>query len=214
MTEMNTKAGTVALWAKSESTSTKLRCLFYHQTLPSWDNKIHLFTDVGSDGLIMGLGDNHFLHRDIVPLVPGTWFHIAFTWEEDSSSPDQGNYRIFIDGLEKGTGTYAGLNQLSDVADIGNENSPGSRNYGFDGLLDDVQMFNYALNADEILSLASPDANPCDVNGDGSVDVRDMQSCVNHILNIQDWGTSADVNEDDEVNVLDIQAIIICVLDR
>jgi PKD repeat protein len=214
MTGMSTKAGTIALWARSGSTSDALRCLVYHTTFPVWSDRIHLFTDPGSDGLILGIGHDHWLHKDIVSLIPGTWFHIAFSWEDESSAPGQGSYRIYVDGLEKASGTYSGFNKMGEFADIGNDGNPESRIYAFDGLIHDVRMYNYALNADEIQSLLSPGGNTCDVNGDGSVDVRDMQSCANHILNIQDWGTSADVNEDGEANVLDIQAIIICVLDR
>ncbi|MGA1871169.1 MAG: right-handed parallel beta-helix repeat-containing protein [bacterium] len=47
-----------------------------------------------------------------------------------------------------------------------------------------------------------------DVNGDGRVDVQDIQACVNHILGIQDWGSSADVDKDGNVDVRDIQKIV------
>jgi hypothetical protein len=215
MDHMSIKAGTIALWAKPEyADADRLRVIFYHTTQPAWDHAIHLFTDIGSNGLILGMGDNHWLRRDIIPLLPGNWYHMAVTWEENSGTPGRGIYHVYVNGESRATGTYSGLTRMGQFADIGNDANPNSRKYAFDGLIHDVQMYNYPLNADEIQSLVSPDADTCDVNGDGDVDVRDMQSCVNHILEIQDWGASADVNEDGEVNVLDIQAIIVCVLDN
>lgn len=52
-----------------------------------------------------------------------------------------------------------------------------------------------------------------DLNSDGSVNILDLQSCVNHILGIQDWGgAKADVNEDGSVDVLDVQEVVNAVL--
>ncbi len=51
-----------------------------------------------------------------------------------------------------------------------------------------------------------------DVNQDGSVDILDVQACVNHILGIQTYGTRADINQDGVVNVLDVQAIVNIIL--
>jgi hypothetical protein len=47
-----------------------------------------------------------------------------------------------------------------------------------------------------------------DVNGDGLVDIADIQACANHILGFQDWGEAADVNGDGKVDALDIQRIV------
>jgi len=47
-----------------------------------------------------------------------------------------------------------------------------------------------------------------DINLDGSVDVLDVQACVNHILGLQNYGSSADVNGDGSTDVLDVQAIV------
>ncbi len=51
-----------------------------------------------------------------------------------------------------------------------------------------------------------------DVNNDGSVNILDVQACVNHILGIQNYGTRADVNGDGSVNVLDVQAVVNIIL--
>ncbi len=51
-----------------------------------------------------------------------------------------------------------------------------------------------------------------DVNQDSKVDVLDVQACVNHILAVQDYGSSADVNKDGSVNVLDVQTVVNIIL--
>jgi len=56
---------------------------------------------------------------------------------------------------------------------------------------------------------------PGDLNGDGDVNVLDVQLCVNVFLGVEtdpetvDW---ADVNRDGRVDVLDVQAIVIAAL--
>jgi hypothetical protein len=63
---------------------------------------------------------------------------------------------------------------------------------------------------------STPDARPTgDLNGDGRVNVLDVQLCVNVFLGMEDdpdvvaW---ADVNRDERVDVLDVQAIANVVL--
>ncbi len=51
-----------------------------------------------------------------------------------------------------------------------------------------------------------------DVNLDGQVNVLDVQACVNDILAVQDYGSSADVNKDGAVNILDVQAVVNIIL--
>lgn len=47
-----------------------------------------------------------------------------------------------------------------------------------------------------------------DVNGDRIINVLDVQACVNHILDLQDWAEAADVNGDGNVDVLDVQMVV------
>ncbi|MCK5218042.1 right-handed parallel beta-helix repeat-containing protein [bacterium] len=47
-----------------------------------------------------------------------------------------------------------------------------------------------------------------DLTGDGSINIQDVQACVNHILGRQDWGENANVNGDGVVNILDVQEIV------
>jgi len=51
-----------------------------------------------------------------------------------------------------------------------------------------------------------------DVNGDGYVNIQDVQCCVNHISGTQDWGSAADVNKDGKVNENDVREIVNIIL--
>lgn len=50
-----------------------------------------------------------------------------------------------------------------------------------------------------------------DVNRDGEVTLADVHACAGHILGRQNWGEAADVNGDGAVNVLDVQQIVMLV---
>ena len=61
----------------------------------------------------------------------------------------------------------------------------------------------------------SEEREPGDVNGDGGVNVLDLQLCVNVFLGVESDPTIAlrsDINLDGQVNVLDVQMIANLVL--
>jgi hypothetical protein len=57
--------------------------------------------------------------------------------------------------VQKATGTYSGLNALATYADIGNNGNSSTRTEAFDGLIDEVRIYDKALTADEIAGFAS-----------------------------------------------------------
>ena len=59
-----------------------------------------------------------------------------------------------MNGLLSATGTYAGLTLLNNLADIGNTGNTASRTEGFQGLIDEVRIYNRALTAAEISNLS------------------------------------------------------------
>ena len=97
--------------------------------------------------LDLGLGDSHARHQDIMSLTTETWYHVALTW-------DGGNYAVYVNGEEKANGNYTGLDTLNTVADIGNDGNTDGRTEAFNGLLDDVRIYNVALTGAEISYLA------------------------------------------------------------
>jgi hypothetical protein len=58
---------------------------------------------------------------------------------------------VYVNGVLKASGTYSGLTAFADHADIGNNGF--GRNMGLNGKIDDVQIYNRVLNADEIIRL-------------------------------------------------------------
>jgi hypothetical protein len=137
------RRGTVTLWAYS--TSQQGRQYLFGHVMGSWSNRIQLYLDNGY--LCLGMGNTHSLHTNIQLLDVQTWYHIALSW-------DGSNYVVYVDGVVKATGTYAGLTQLNTLADIANTGNTSSRNEGFTGLIDDVQVYSRALTAEEIADLA------------------------------------------------------------
>ena len=148
-TGISTAAGTIALWGQlaPEPQAPETRYFYGHTTLPAWQNRIQLYMDASDTVLDLGLGDSHNRHKDIEVLETETWYHLALTW-------DGGNYAVYVNGAELATGEYAGLDTLNTVMDIGNDGNADGRTEMFNGLLDDVRIYDVALPAAEIAKLA------------------------------------------------------------
>ncbi|MGA2094647.1 MAG: LamG-like jellyroll fold domain-containing protein, partial [Sedimentisphaerales bacterium] len=141
--DWNAAQGTVALWINATS-MLGTQYIFGH-SVGSSSNLIQLYTDNGY--LCVGMGDNHLLKTSIQLLSPQTWYHIALSW-------DGANYTVYVNGSLSATGTYTGLTLLSSLADIGNTGDTTSRTEGFQGLIDEVRIYNRALAAAEVSNLA------------------------------------------------------------
>ncbi len=118
---------------------------------------------VGSNMLHHGLradgGDNiiHFGHwtddiYDAGVVPPDTWTHIAFSYDA-ASSPDA---RVYVNGALTGTGTTGPLDSAhhGEPIAIGFMGGQGS----FNGLIDEVKVFNSALDAGAIAAQMSAPA--------------------------------------------------------
>ena len=136
-------AGTIALWARAEDFS-GTRYLFGH-TIGSWSNRIQLYVNEGNLGL--GLGDSHTKHANIQTLNVNTWYHITLTW-------DGTNYVVYINGVARANGPYTGLTALSTLADIGNNGNTSYRDEAFNGIIDEVRVYDRALTVDELSDIA------------------------------------------------------------
>ena len=77
------------------------------------------------------------------------WVHVATTY-------DGITLRLYQDGIEVASEPLTGnILPNNHEACIGNDNWPGSRAYAFNGLLDELQVYDRALSAAEILSIQS-----------------------------------------------------------
>jgi len=63
----------------------------------------------------------------------------------------------------------------------------------------------------QIIDDLKPDV-PGDVNGDGEVNIADVNAVINIILSGNGSTTAADVNGDGEINVADVNAVIDIIL--
>jgi hypothetical protein len=92
-------------------------------------------------------GPGHWiLHTDEI-LSPDTWYHLVGVFDRST-----GTGYVYVNGAEEAQGTI-GANPLSNDATtkIGCRNSTGDQ--AFDGSIDDVRIYNRALNAEEIQQL-------------------------------------------------------------
>jgi len=178
-TGMSERTGTVAMWAllADPQSETEGRYFFGHKTQPQWANRIQIYmqdtTDLDSRLLDIGLGSSHSLDTDIMELPMEEWLHIVLTW-------DAGNYVVYVNGEVVSSGAYTGLSEIHPTANIGNDGSIGPYE-SFAGLLDDVRLYDHALNAAEILAA---------MEGSGKVDVTAPGDLVQGVPNDGDWPTA------------------------
>ena len=146
-TGMSASEGTVAVWGYlSEPQPSQTRYFFGHTTQPPYNNRVQLYMDGGNTELDLGLGDSHTRQTNIMVLETEVWYHVALTW-------DSGNYFVYVNGEQVANGTYTGLGNIHDFAWIGNDGNPETEGTeGFGGMLDEVRLYNEALNADQSLA--------------------------------------------------------------
>lgn len=149
MANMSPAAGTVMLRAQ-QNLSEGVQYFFGH-TVGQWTNNIQLYTDNGS--LTVGLGDSHTTNQNIDQLISGQSYHLALTWNGSE-------YAVYINGLQRASGNYSGLNSLNAIADFGNDGNQSVRNESLSGLMDQARIYNYVLTANEILTLSGGSVEP------------------------------------------------------
>ncbi|HEX9646335.1 MAG TPA: LamG-like jellyroll fold domain-containing protein, partial [Alphaproteobacteria bacterium] len=89
-------------------------------------------------------------------IVPGNWVHVAVVYAP-------GSQVIYIDGVSRGTATFAGgLLNNADPLQIGADQYPGQPQRVFDGLIDEVRVYGQALTQADI-ALIIADTRPCAV---------------------------------------------------
>jgi hypothetical protein len=113
-------------------------------------------------------------------LVSAVWTHVAATW-------DGSTMRLYKDGILVGSKAKSGiLNTNSNVmVAIGNQPA-GADNKPFDGLIDDLRIYNVALSQSEIQELMNdieePTCPECDFYPDGWIDNNDLRIFIEHWL--------------------------------
>lgn len=96
------------------------------------------------------------------PLPVGQWTHVAMTFESDGS-PNINEAKFYIDGvLETNTGNNGQIlhTNASNFMQIANDRFSGGRDW--DGMIDDVAVFDHALTASDVAALAAGSVTPLD----------------------------------------------------
>ena len=146
---MTASRGTIALWVQPAAFPATAQYMFGHSTQTAWGSRIQIYTDATTGQLNLGLGDQHTTQLNLDTLVAQQWYHVALTWSGT-------NYMFYGNGALRGSGPYTGMTALAPFADVGNDGLATSRTAGFNGLIDDVRLYNRSLTAAEVMLLATP----------------------------------------------------------
>ncbi len=116
----------------------------------------------------------------------GRWNHWAFTKDADT-----GVMQIFLNGrlYDSRTGSHSPISGVTSF-EIGN-----GWYGGYDGLIDDLRIYDYALTQPEIAYVATNGTGifnqnlltPADLNSDNKIDLRDFALLAEHWLENQIW---------------------------
>ena len=176
---------TVSAWVKPEA-------LGNNATILSWGPHVagqQFLFGVFSNGGI-GIYSGGPLIRTNASISSGQWHHVAAVLPVDNT-PSIDQIRLYIDG-QRETDIYASSSEIINTIPAGNvligafEISPGQTTSYFHGGIDDVRIYDYALDDQEIAYLTflgQPDSRVCipainqltyDYNHDCIVDLSDL----------------------------------------
>lgn len=208
---------TVAFWAKQEtSTGTQTEGLLSnHNAYRDESETLHLdgyyITMVSNTGVVtvsMGNNDESWttLNSNSGALASGVWSHIALSYDGDRDFA-----RLYVDGVLADFNTVANFapNLVNDLQ-FG-RSSPCGNGYDingsssvnpFFGYMDDIKLYDYVMNSEQIAALAQKIAG--DANMDSIVNEDDAAILANNWLvsSGANWG-KGDFNGDGAVNDID-----------
>ncbi len=156
------------------------------------------YSDDGLPAFIIVEDENYDLAVSSAHLSLDTWYHLVGTYDETTNI-----IRIYVDGKEKDTTSFAGELYSAGVSlEIGRD-LPVSR--WFDGTIDEIRIYNRALSPEEILEHYNE--VKADLNNDGYVNMFDLTFISIHFgetVSHQNWNATADVVENNEIDVFDM----------
>jgi hypothetical protein len=116
----------------------------------TYTNRLQLYFGDASGNLYLGLGATHALQSNVQTMALNTWYHVALTWISNGAST--GNYTIYVNGVQKGTGAYTGWSAIHTFGDAGNDGNAGQRTEELPGNVDEVHVTSTALWTDWFLT--------------------------------------------------------------
>ncbi len=184
---------TISLWVKSESDVGGYIVGGDPGGGPDFALGHHMYP-TGSQGLYaMAYGNTPQLITN-EPVEQNRWYHVAYGLDASGSF-------IYVDGQLKDTSPIRSLYNR-DKLTIGRR-VLGIPHYPFNGLVDDVRIYNRALSTTEVAQLATerPDG---DIDQDGILTLTDMLLSLQISSGYQTEGnitTKGDINEDQKIGI-------------
>ncbi|HUV64726.1 MAG TPA: LamG domain-containing protein, partial [Sedimentisphaerales bacterium] len=122
------------------------------------ENEIHINIDDPGNGELDFFLEEDGAGNDITidgPEVGGTgWRHVAATWDLAEGC------RLYVDGVEVGYAAHNTNVKSFAAMRLGRPVSTGSGNCFYDGLMDDVRLFDYAISAAKVAEIVSKGEDP------------------------------------------------------
>jgi len=150
--------GTVAAWFKASDNMSTYRVIVSDEHDPGtgtivWSYRIIMTQGTGvlyTDFTINNRASSSNVSTNVAT-NDNSWHHVAIVRDDGAKS-----FKIYLDGIEKNSTTYAGtIDNSTNRTFIGASGSWGGADfhYPFDGIIDDVGIFNVPLTEDEINSI-------------------------------------------------------------
>ncbi|MCA9217475.1 MAG: hypothetical protein KDB27_30615 [Planctomycetales bacterium] len=174
---------------------------------------------VGHGGMYLGARGvdfpDHLINDvdDEVSLLDGNWHHVAVTVDGDNEGT------LFIDGGEVESYYLTGdaISFMGDIIPDGpdtlgigrnKDSTAGGGQWFYHGLIDDFRIYDDALPADAIKALFdSAAADPCDFDGNGTLDIGDLDLLVAAVRD-NSGDATFDVNGDGTLTAADVQVFV------
>ncbi|MCC5807874.1 MAG: immunoglobulin domain-containing protein [Opitutales bacterium] len=143
-TGLDTGRGTLSLWARRDASGNDRRqSILYKEDSGAPDSRLMVTLTQASGFLTFALGDQSSISAGTSLATGGPWRHIALVWKDSG-------YRGYIDGQEVAEGDYGLFEDPGGDLFLGNRPA---LDQGFAGSVDDVRLYDLALEAGEIASL-------------------------------------------------------------
>jgi hypothetical protein len=138
--------GTVTAWVKTDTTAaTRSDIISYDADY----NPYRLRMSRNGSTFQISIGDQNLVSTSGSISSTSTWYQTTLVW-------DNGTYYAYLNGIQVGTGSYSTFTDSTVNYYIGSYYTAPSNLWN--GLIDDVRIYNYALSADQIKTVMNGDA--------------------------------------------------------
>lgn len=138
---MNATTGTLSLWARTAGRNSGDQMIF----MGSQDaSRFYIYRMNSTGNFGFRIGSTSTVNTGVA-IPADTWTHLAVTY-------DSGTYYAYMNGRQVATGAYSGFTSPRTHMSIGaySQNPPGSVNTYYNGLVDQVRVFDFTMTPSQI----------------------------------------------------------------